>query len=56
MNKNIKKATAKYINGPFTLSKHHSDKYNKTIYIFGEVHGNDFQCREVFNKKKVNHR
>ena len=44
----VSKPVAKYINGPFTLSKHHSDKYNKTIYIFGEAHGNNLQCSEVF--------
>ena len=49
----VSKPVAKYINGPYTLSKHHSDKYNKTIYIFGEYHGNDFQCSEVFKKGQV---
>ena len=53
MTKNIKKATAKYINGPFTLSKHHSNTYNKTIYIFGEVHGGDLLCNEIVSKEEV---
>ena len=37
---------AKYITGPFSLTKHSSKKYDKQIYIFGESHGNEEQCDE----------
>ena len=34
----IQKPIAKYINGPYTISLHYSEKYKMTIYTFGEYH------------------
>jgi len=39
-----KMPVADYLSGPFTLSVHWSEKYNKTIYIFGEAHGYKDAC------------
>ncbi len=32
------------LTGPYTLTVHKSNKYNKYIYIFGELHGNENGC------------
>ena len=42
------KFNSEYIDGPYTLSLQYSKKYNKTIYIFGETHGFQRQCKEVY--------
>jgi hypothetical protein len=39
--KQIKSPTIDFIGGPHTLTLHWSAKYNKIIYIFGELHGKD---------------
>jgi hypothetical protein len=39
--KQIESPTIDFIGGPHTLTLHWSAKYNKIIYIFGEVHRND---------------
>ena len=35
-----------YINGPMSLSYHTSDKFEKRIYIFGDIHGYQNNCEE----------
>jgi hypothetical protein len=36
------------IGGPFTLTLHWSDKYNKMVYIFGEIHSEEIDCDTSF--------
>lgn len=55
---NKKKPMPRFIGGPYTLTMHWSDKYQKLIYIFGEYHSNITNC-ELFpdftnkNEKKT---
>lgn len=42
------KPIAYYLSGPMSLTLHYSKKYNKTIYVFGEYHGLDMNCGEMY--------
>jgi hypothetical protein len=41
------------LSGPCSLSLHKSNIYNKTIYIFGELHGNENSCTKKCNDDKI---
>lgn len=42
----------KYIGGPKTLSLHWNQKYEMTIYIFGEYHASEDDCYKFHTKKE----
>jgi hypothetical protein len=44
---NKKQPTPKAISGPYTLTLLRNEEYNKNIYIFGEIHGYDFNCMDL---------
>ncbi len=41
------------LSGPCSLSLHKSNIYNKTIYIFGEIHGIENSCKKKCNDNKI---
>ena len=41
------------LSGPCSLSLHKSNIYNKTIYIFGEIHGSENSCKKKCNDDKI---
>jgi len=43
--------TPEYISGPMSLSYYTSSEYDMKIYIFGEIHGIEGQCRELYQDK-----
>lgn len=51
-----KMPTPKAITGPYTLSYHTSKKYNKKIYIFGEKHGYEGNCKDQCKNTKSRNR
>jgi len=51
--KTKRKPKVKFIGGPKNLTVHWSPKYNKLIYIFGEVHEETTNCFLKFPESKV---
>jgi hypothetical protein len=49
--KEDKKPIADFIGGPATLTMHWSKQYKKLIYIFGEKHSEETDCRNFYSKK-----
>lgn len=43
-----------YLNNIRSISKHYSSKYNKNIYIFGEIHSENSICKSYGNKENTN--
>lgn len=41
------KPVVRTISGPHSLSQHYSPETHKTIYVFGEYHHKDSECREM---------
>jgi len=49
--KENKKPIADFIGGPATLTMHWSKQYKKLIYIFGEQHSENTDCKNFYSKK-----
>ena len=42
-----------YISGPYSLTYHKDKKYNKKIYILGELHGTTDTCTDIPNSFNI---